>query len=318
LSDSLGLCKIDILQDRQLLTYAFLLPCYNEATNLPALLPLLERTRVHGRAAERFIIVSDASRDGTDEVVRRFAETSSIPVQLIRNPERGGKSAAINQGLTHLGKIDIVVMISGDVLPDADCIRLLVEAFEDPAVGVAGARQVPVGPAGNLASDISRFMWALHHVIATRHPKTTEVTVFRNVIKRIDGTSLVDEAAIECAAREGGYVVRYIPNAKIFTATPLTLSDYIRQRSTVTLGYLRLRQTRGHVMHTHRITERLRAIGTVRREQKFPLRTIMAAIIIEALVRVSGWIQFLRRRQQNGIWGRSSSTKRALRLQTTS
>lgn len=298
------------------LTYAFLLPCYNEAKNLPALLPLLARARVNGRPAERFVIVSDKSCDGTDELVRQFAETSAIPVQLIANPMRGGKSAAINQGLSHLGKIDIVVMISGDVLPDETCIPLLVKAFDDPSVGVAGGRQVPVGPAGNLASDITRFMWALHHAIALRHPKTTEVTVFRNVIEKIDCRSLVDEAAIEVAICERGYGVRYVPDAKIFTPTPLTLSEYLKQRASVTLGYLRLQRTSGHIMETQKFLVRLRAMIQVLRTQEFRLTTVVAAVVAEILVRLRAWMLFLFRTHRDGIWGRSHSTKRALALQT--
>lgn len=299
------------------LTYAFLLPCFNEAKNLTALLPALERTRVEGRPAERFIVVSDNSCDGTDELVRQFAESCAIPVQLIANRERGGKSAAINQGLAYLGKIDIVVMISGDVLPDENCIASLVEAFRDPSVGVAGGRQLPSGPPGNLASDVARFMWALHHVIALRHPKTTEVTAFRNVIDGIDRTSLVDEAAIELALRQRGFAVRYIPEAKIFTATPLTIADYVDQRTTVTLGYLRLQRAHGRVMETQKITERLRATAQVLRRQTFPATTIAAAICLELFIRVNALLRFALRMQRDGIWGRSDSTKRALGLQNS-
>jgi glycosyltransferase involved in cell wall biosynthesis len=54
-------------------TFGFAIPCFNEAQNLPALLPLLDRTRVEGVSPARFIVVSDASRDGTDEIVEAFA-----------------------------------------------------------------------------------------------------------------------------------------------------------------------------------------------------------------------------------------------------
>lgn len=261
------------------------------------------------------LVVSDASQDGTDELVRRFAETSTIPVQLISNCARAGKSSAINQGLAHLGKIDIVVMISGDVLPGADCIPRLVAAFADPSVGVAGGRPNPVGPRDNLASEITRFMWALHHVISLRFPKTTEITCFRNVIPGINCTSLVDEAAIEQELRCAGYVVRYIPEARIVSPTPLRFSDYIKQRTSVTLGYLRLRRREGHVMATSRLGERLRALATILRTEDFRLTTIFCAISAEIFIRVFAWMQFLARLHRGGIWGRSDSTKRALALQ---
>ena len=296
------------------LTFAFAVPCHNEAQNLPQLLPLLDQTRVRGRAAERFVVVSDVSKDGTDEVVRRFAQTTPIPVRLIANGKRHGKSAAINQALRELRDVDVIVMISGDVLPEGDCIARLVEAFEDPGVGVAGGRQVPIGPRGNVAAEITRFMWALHHVIATKHPKTTEVTVFRNVIQQIDRRSLVDEAALEVAIQREGYVVRYVPEARILSPTPLRLSDYIKQRTTVTLGYLRLRRTDGHVMDTQKLGERLRAIRLVWKTKEFPASTVVIATGVELVVRVLAWIQLLARVHRHGVWGRSESTKRCLDL----
>ena len=295
------------------LSFAFVVPCYHEAQNVPSLLRMLDRTAFDGRRPSRIVVVSDVSADGTDDFVRRFANKSATPVRLICNAVRRGKSSAINQALREVQDIDVIFMISGDVLPeDSDCIRRLIEPFDDPRVGVAGGRQVAVGPSGNLASDITRYMWALHHVIAMRHPKTTEVTVFRNVIAGIDRTSLVDEAAIELAIQRRGYDVRYVPDARILSPAPMCLTDYIRQRSNVTLGYLRLSRDEGHTMDTQKTGERLRAVREVWRTRKFPVRTAATAVFIEIVVRLFAWTKFVARFHRHGIWGRSDSTKRDL------
>jgi poly-beta-1,6-N-acetyl-D-glucosamine synthase len=294
------------------LTFAFALPCYNEAQNLPALLPVLDQTRVGGRGPSRFVIASDEAVDGTDEIVRQFAQESSTPVQLISNPKRAGKCSAINQCLRELRDIDVIVLISGDVLPMDDAIRLLVQEFEDPKVGVTGGRSITVGTKGNLAFEITRFMWAMHHVISLKHPKTTEVTVFRNVIESVDWKSLVDEAEIELMIQRQGYQIRYLPEARIMSPSPLRLSDYIKQRSFVTLGYLRLKRKWGEVIKTHEIGERLRALAVVCGTKQFRPSIVLLAIAAEILIRVIGWFEFLAGRHRKGIWGRSESTKRSL------
>lgn len=293
------------------LTFAFAVPCFNEAQNLPALLPALDRTRVDGRGPSRFVVVSDNSKDGTNEIVTKFAKSTTTPVKLIANEQRSGKPAAINQCIRELSDVEIIVLVSGDVLPDDDCISLLVQEFKDPSVGVAAARPVPFGTEGNLAFEITRLMWSLHHVIATRFPKSTEITTFRNVVESIDPKSIVDEAELEVALLRKGFVTRYIPQARIISPSPLRLADYIDQRAAVTLGYLRLRRNKGFYMKTQSLAERLRAIRVVWRTQQVRIPILLFAVGVEAIVRVWACTQFLMGLHPNGIQRRSESTKRA-------
>jgi glycosyltransferase involved in cell wall biosynthesis len=294
------------------LSFAFAIPCFNEAQNLPVLLPILDRTRVDGRAPSRFVIVSDASKDGTNEIVAEFASATSTPVKLIANERRGGKPAAVNRCIRELNDIDIIVLLSGDVLPKGDCVSLLVKEFANPSVGVAAARPVPLGVEGNFAFEITRLMWSLHHIIATRYPKSTEITAFRNVIEKIDPTTFVDEAALELALERKGFVTRYLSQAEILSPSPLRLADYLKQRAVVTLGYLRMHRKEGHRMKTLSLFERLRAISVVSQTQKIRIPILLLAIVMEIIVRAWAWIQFLAGSRSHGIWGRSESTKRRL------
>ncbi len=294
-----------------MVTFAFAIPCFNEAQNLPALLPLLDRVRVDGQAADKFVVVSDDSKDGTDEVVAAFAANTSTPVELIINQRRAGKPAAVNQCLAALREVDVIVLISGDVLPRDECIALLVREFADPCVGVAAARAVPFGPEGNPAFEVTRLLFALHHVIATRFPKSTEITTFRNVVTAIDQTSFVDEAELEVSLLRKGFTIRYLPEAQIISPSPLCLSDYLQQRTAVTLGYLRLRSNRRYAMKTMDVWERLRALVVVLRTERVRIPILLLAITLEVIVRASAWLQFLAGMRRNGIWGRSESTKRA-------
>ena len=121
--------------------------------------------------------------------------------------------------------IDVIVMISGDAMPDQRCIARLVAAFDDEKVGVAAGRPVPQGPEGVPAVEVSRLLWAVHHRIVQAKPKSTEITAFRNVFPGIDPDSRTDEAAIEAAVTEQGYRVVYVPDALILTNCPLSIRD---------------------------------------------------------------------------------------------
>ena len=89
----------------------------------------------------QILIVSDASTDGTDDVVREYAHRG---VELLRLPERSGKTAAENAALPHLrGGIVVNTDATIRILPTA--LKPLIRVFQDPAIGVASGRDVSVG-----------------------------------------------------------------------------------------------------------------------------------------------------------------------------
>src|SRR5690606_2146932 len=112
---------------------------YNEAGQIRQLLEnLLELDYPADR--RQIIVISDASTDGTDDIVREYADRG---VELIRLPERRGKTAAENFARRHL-RGRIVVNTDASVRIGRDALRRLVAQFADPTVGVASGRDVSV------------------------------------------------------------------------------------------------------------------------------------------------------------------------------
>jgi glycosyltransferase involved in cell wall biosynthesis len=115
-------------------------PAYNEEGSirrtLDALLALDYPTdRRH------ILVVSDASTDRTDEIVREYAAHG---VQLLRQEQRGGKDAGELAALPYL-KGDIVVNTDATIRILPDALKPLIRAFQDPTVGLASGRDVSVG-----------------------------------------------------------------------------------------------------------------------------------------------------------------------------
>lgn len=117
------------------------LPAYNEEAvigetleNLLALEYPSERMQI--------VVISDASTDRTDEIVRNYGDRG---VELIRLEERGGKTAAENAGVPHLrGEIVINTDASTRIAPGS--LKALVRTFQDPTVGIASGTDRSVGP----------------------------------------------------------------------------------------------------------------------------------------------------------------------------
>lgn len=114
-------------------------PVYNEVHQIEALLESLVALE-YPSDRRQILIVSDGSTDGTDELIRRWADRG---VELLAVDERGGKGAAENAARPHLtGEIIVNTDASIRIRPDA--LQHLVAPFSDPTVGVVSGRDVSV------------------------------------------------------------------------------------------------------------------------------------------------------------------------------
>lgn len=115
------------------------IPAYNEAAQIGDLLESVLRLD-YPRDRMQVLVVSDASDDGTDEIVRGYADRG---IELLRMPTRGGKSAAENAA-RELLRGDIVVNTDASIRIDAGALKPLLSKFSDPTVGLASGRDVSV------------------------------------------------------------------------------------------------------------------------------------------------------------------------------
>jgi len=118
---------------------SIVLPVYNESGVIAGTLERLLALD-YPSALRQILVVSDASTDGTDEIVSRFAGRG---VELLRLPRRQGKTAAENAARRHLTG-EIIINTDASVRIDPAAVKHLVAAFGDPSVGVASARDVSV------------------------------------------------------------------------------------------------------------------------------------------------------------------------------
>jgi len=292
--------------------YAFAVPCHNEVANIGALLKILSSVTFQGAHAEKIVVVSDASIDGTDDVVSEAARTSLVPIQLITRSRLLGKCSAINRCLQELPHVDIIVLVSADVIPADDCIAKLLATFRDPGLGVAGGRPLPSGDDSFWAVRVTKILWSVHHVIASDCPKTTEITAFRNVGFVLNEASLVDEAEIEHAIVARGFRVAYVAEALVHTPSPLTIRDYMKQRIRVTRGHILLRHRSGFAISSLSIRTRVKAVLRVVRADSSDWLALALGVILEMAIYLAANVQTYTRPVRSGAWEPIKSTKRVV------
>jgi len=118
---------------------SIVIPVYNEAA---VIAETLEAILCLDYPADRrqILVVSDASTDGTDDMVARFAARG---VELLRQSHRAGKTAAENAARSRL-RGDVVVNTDASVRIHPAALKALVAALAAPTVGVASGRDVSV------------------------------------------------------------------------------------------------------------------------------------------------------------------------------
>jgi glycosyltransferase involved in cell wall biosynthesis len=123
-------------------SYVLITPARNEAQFIESTLKSVVAQTV---PPLKWVIVSDGSTDGTDEIVRRYLDSYRW-IQLLRMPERAerhfaGKVLAFTSGYERVRDLnpDIVGNLDADVTFEPDHFEFLLrKALEDPKLGVFG------------------------------------------------------------------------------------------------------------------------------------------------------------------------------------
>lgn len=124
------------------LQYVLITPARNEARTIELTLQSVVRQTL---TPVKWIIVSDGSTDGTDEIVKKYSQEHSW-IQLVRRPERAerhfaGKVRAFNEGYTRVKAMDydIIGNLDADISFEPHYFEFLTGKFADnPRLGVAG------------------------------------------------------------------------------------------------------------------------------------------------------------------------------------
>ena len=124
------------------LAYVLITPARNEAAFIELTLASMFKQTV---LPVKWVIVSDGSTDGTDDIVKKYTEKYKW-IELLRMPERverhfAGKVHAFNAGYSRVRDLryDIIGNLDADISFEEDYFSFLLSKFvENPRLGVGG------------------------------------------------------------------------------------------------------------------------------------------------------------------------------------
>ncbi len=185
------------------------------------------------------VIASDASDDGTDELVKTFAEKNPR-IKLVRVNERSGKTDALNKVMSSV-QTDITVFSDANAMYKPDAILHLVQAFRNEEVGYAVGAARYYEDASTDASKNETAYWDLELGIKQSESDFDSVVggdgaiyaIRTHLYERMDPADVSDFVnPIQIVAK--GYRGVFVPEAECYESAGDTFGEeYGRKRRIV-------------------------------------------------------------------------------------
>jgi len=214
-------------------TVSVIVPAYNEEVGIERAVRSLAASDY---ASLDVVVVDDGSVDATAAIVEGLDLSR---VRLVRQ-DNLGKAAALNTGV-RLSEGEIVVMVDGDTIFEADTVRRLVQPLADKRVGAVSGN-TKVGNRGGLLGRWQHIEYVTGFNLDRRMYEVLQCTptvpgaagAFRREVLEEVGQvcpdTLAEDTDLTLAIGRTGRRVVYAADARAWTEAPSTLGGLWRQR----------------------------------------------------------------------------------------
>ncbi len=217
---------------------SLLIPAYNEEAHIEQ--RLLNSLQLdYPKDQLDVVVASDGSTDGTNAIVRRFANRG---VALIAMPENIGKSAMLSRVVPQLcGEIVVFTDASSELEPSA--LRKLVAVFADSRVGCASGLY-RLKPADDLRGEGEGLYWRYETFIKQQESRLHSIlgahgafyAIRRALFTPLEHDAINDDYLIPMRIVEQGLRAVYVPSAVAWEREVASVEGEFTRRRRIAAG----------------------------------------------------------------------------------
>lgn len=188
----------------------------------------------------KVVWVTDGSNDGTNELLKQYPEVTTL-----FQPERRGKTAALNRGIQYV-KTPYVIFTDANTMLNKEAIREIVRQFSNPKVGcVAGEKRVETATAQGATAGEGIYwkyesaLKALDYRLYSAVGAAGELfAVKTELFEQMPSDTLLDDFILSLRIAQKGYKIAYCKEAYATETASLNMKEEEKRKIRIAAGGL--------------------------------------------------------------------------------
>ncbi|MGN6393940.1 MAG: glycosyltransferase family 2 protein [Mucilaginibacter sp.] len=187
----------------------------------------------------KLFFVTDGSSDRTPDIISRYPQ-----VQLLHQPQRAGKIAAVHRAMEHV-HTEIAVFTDANTFLNADAIMNICRHYADKTVGcVAGEKRVQIDESADASAAGEGFYWKYESALKKWDSELYSVvgaagelfSVRRSLYQDVPADTVLDDFMISMLIAAKGYRIVYEPDAYAIENASENVSEELKRKIRIAAG----------------------------------------------------------------------------------
>ena len=244
--------KAQLPPDEELPAVTLMICAYNEQDIVDI---KMENTHQITYPKLHVVWVTDGSNDATNDYLAKYPD-----VQVVYSPERRGKTAALNHGLSEV-KDELIVMTDANTMLNPESIQEIVRCFMDPQVAcVAGEKRVAARHKGQAAAEGEGLYWKYESTLKRWDGELYSAmgaagelcAIRRSLYDPMPENALLDDFVMSLRMVDKGYKIAYTSDAYAMEYGSADLAEESKRKRRIAAGGLQSIWWLRHMMNPFR------------------------------------------------------------------
>lgn len=188
----------------------------------------------------KIVWVTDGTNDHTNDLLKEYPE-----VTVLFQPERRGKTAALNRGMSYI-QTPFVIFTDANTMLNKEAIRVIINRFADPKVGcVAGEKRVEIKETQGATAGEGIY-WKYESALKDMDDRlysavgaAGELFAIRTALfEQMPADTLLDDFILSLRIAANGSKIAYCKNAYALESASLNMKEEEKRKIRIAAGGL--------------------------------------------------------------------------------